>query len=77
VALVEIGCAIFLAKETLYLRSATDRDDQDEVRRQLGRPMLTDSTKAGEAVWVYQVHEREKGAITIRPSRALGAMNMC
>ena len=60
-ALVEVGCAILLAKETLYLRSATDRDGQNEVRRQLGRPMLTDSTKTGEAVWVYQVREREKG----------------
>lgn len=60
-ALLEVSCAIFLAKETLYLRSATDRASQDDVRRQLGRPMLTDSTKTGEAVWVYQVREHEKG----------------
>ena len=61
-ALVEGGCVLFLAKETRYLFSATDRATQEEVRQHLGQPLRVTSNKTGEAVWTYQVRELVKGA---------------
>jgi hypothetical protein len=56
-----MGCALFMAKETLYLRTAKDRATQEEVRQQLGPPVMTQSAPAGESVWVYQVRELQPG----------------
>ncbi len=58
-ALLGIGCALFVPKETIYLESAQDRATQEEVRQRLGPPHLMASTKAGEPVWVYQVLQTE------------------
>jgi hypothetical protein len=55
--LVEVGCVLFLAKESRYLFSATDRATQEEVRQHLGQPLRVTSNKTGEAVWVYRVRE--------------------
>ncbi|MEX5218424.1 MAG: hypothetical protein NW701_11415 [Nitrospira sp.] len=59
--LVATGCALFLAKETVYLRSAQDRATQQEVRGHLGNPLWAGSLRAGETVWVYQIREPEMG----------------
>lgn len=56
------GCALFIPKETLYLKSAQDRATQEEVRQNLGQPTLTASNPAGEAVWVYEVYQQEPGS---------------
>ena len=59
--LLGTGCALFLAKETVYLRSAQDRATQQDVRGHLGKPVWTGSLRAGETVWVYQIREPEMG----------------
>jgi hypothetical protein len=59
--LLATGCALFLAKETVYLRSAQDRATQQEVRGHLGNPLWAGSPRAGETVWVYQIREPEMG----------------
>lgn len=60
--LAGVGCSLFIPKETLYLLSAKDRADQQQVRQQLGPPFLMTPTNAGEAVWVYQIREIERGS---------------
>lgn len=57
-----MGCALFIPRETLYLRSAQDRVTQEEVRQQLGRPAEIASSSMGEAMWVYRVREQEPGS---------------
>ena len=54
-SLLGTGCEVFIAKETLYLRTAQDRATQEEVRQRLGPPHLMATSHAGEPVWVYQV----------------------
>ncbi|OLC43795.1 MAG: hypothetical protein AUH74_01675 [Nitrospirae bacterium 13_1_40CM_4_62_6] len=61
-ALLGVGCSLFIPKETLYLESAKDRATQEEVQQRLGKPMLVASTKAGDRVWVYQVWFEESGS---------------
>ena len=60
-ALVGVGCVLFLAKETRYLFSATDRATQEEVRQHLGQPLRVSPNKTGGAVWAYRVRERVEG----------------
>jgi hypothetical protein len=62
VVLLGTGCALFLPEETRYLKTAQDRATQDEVRQRLGQPHLQASTRAGEAVWVYEVLALEAGS---------------
>lgn len=57
-----VGCSVFIPKESRYLESAQDRATQEEVQQQLGPPVGTTSTPAGESVWVYEVREVEAGA---------------
>lgn len=57
-----IGCAVFEAKETSFLRSAQDRATQDDVKQQLGQPAMTGSRTFGESEWVYQVKEQQPGS---------------
>ncbi len=61
-----LGCALLIPEETLYLRSARDHATQQEVRQRLGDPVLTDSTPAGEAIWVYHVRVQEPGSQSSR-----------
>ena len=61
-AFLTCGCALFMADETTYLRSAQDRATQDEVRRKLGNPYLETLTKEGEPVLVYQVRAVEQAS---------------
>lgn len=56
------GCALFEAKETAYLRSAEGRATQDEVKQQLGAPVMTKPRTFGESEWVYQVKEQQPGS---------------
>jgi hypothetical protein len=65
VMLLGAGCAIFLDKETLYLRSAQDHATQEDVRNRLGRPAWVGSPRAGQRVWVYQFQQPEKGGNNI------------
>lgn len=55
------ACTVFVAKETLYLRSAQNRATQEEVRQQLGKPHQVATSKAGDAIWVYQVYYEDPG----------------
>lgn len=61
-AILSLGCALFIPKETRYLRSAEHRATQDQVRQELGVPAVISSNDSGEAVWVYQVREEEPGS---------------
>ena len=61
-ALIVIGCALIVAKESRYLQSAQDRATQEEVKLQLGAPKLTPTTPAAESLWVYEVREIEPGS---------------
>lgn len=58
---VLMGCAVFEAKETTFLRSARDRATQEEVRQRLGPPKITASDQAGDPIWVYQVRGQQPG----------------
>lgn len=60
-----IGCALFLDRETIYLRSAQDRATHQEVRDRLGPPLWIGPGNAGKTVWVYQITQREKGGNNI------------
>ena len=62
VLLTGTGCELFVAKETLYLKTAQDRATQEEVQQRLGRPWVMTMTPMGEAVWVYDVYEIEPGS---------------
>jgi len=61
-AVVGSGCMLFVAKETLYLKSAQDRATQQEVSQRLGKPWWTSTSPAGEPVWIYEVREEEPGS---------------
>jgi len=56
------GCALFVPKETLYLKTAQDRATQEEIRQRLGAPHVATSTQTGDPVWVYEIHELEPGS---------------
>jgi hypothetical protein len=56
-----MGCTVFVSKETLYLRHAKDQATEEEVERQLGKPVFTASAPTGETLWVYQIFEPEPG----------------
>jgi hypothetical protein len=58
---VEVGCALFIAKETRYLLSAKDRATAEEVRRHLGQPVKISYGQSGEAVWTYEIREFVQG----------------
>lgn len=60
-ALLGVGCTVFIPKETLYLKSAQDRATQEEVQQRLGKPKLVASNEAGDPVWVYQVYLQDPG----------------
>jgi len=61
-ALMLIGCSLFVPKETRYLQSAQDQATQEEVQQQLGAPKQMTTTPAGESLWLYEVREIEPGA---------------
>jgi hypothetical protein len=52
---------LFLAKETRYLLSATDRATQGEVQQYLGQPSQMTTDETGEAVWTYHIREFVQG----------------
>jgi hypothetical protein len=60
--LLGAGCALFVAKETLYLESAQGRATQAEVQQELGAPRLKAHTPEGEPVWLYEVRHAEAGS---------------
>lgn len=59
---VIMGCALFIPKETRYLRSAQDHATQTEVKQEMGQPLVTMSGQAGGSVWVYQVRVEDPGS---------------
>ena len=63
--LLGTGCELFMAKETIYLRSAQDRATQAEVRQQLGSPKFQATTPSGDTLWVYRVWAIEPGGQNI------------
>jgi hypothetical protein len=60
--IIATGCTLFIPRETLYLKSAQDRAEQEEVRKQLGSPAVITSNQEGEVIWVYQVRAEEPGS---------------
>ena len=52
------GCALFMSKESRYLKYVQDHALQEEVRQQLGEPRSVSSTADG-SVWVYEVRDLE------------------
>jgi hypothetical protein len=50
------GCSVFIPKETTYLHSARGKATQEDVRQNLGPPLLTATSKQGNPVWVYNVY---------------------
>jgi hypothetical protein len=57
-----LGCAVFLPKETLYLKSAVDHATREEVQQHLGEPHSMSLTDTGEALWLYEIRELEPGS---------------
>lgn len=60
--LTEMSCALFLSKETRFLKSAEDHATQEDVQQQLGPPVRMLSAGEGESVWVYHIYDLEPGA---------------
>ena len=60
--LMEASCALFLSKETRFLRSAENHATQTEVQQQLGQPVRRLSAQEGDAVWLYHIYDLEPGA---------------
>lgn len=60
-AVMLIGCAMVLPKETRYLYGAQGRATQEEVTAALGHPLVAMLGQNGEARWVYQIREEEPG----------------
>jgi hypothetical protein len=56
-----MGCVVFLAKETRYLLSATDRATQEDVQRDLGQPSRIMTDETGKTVWNYHIREYVQG----------------
>jgi len=56
---LHMGCVLFEAKETRFLRSAQDQATQQEVRQRLGAPTLERTTPMAESVWVYQLRTQQ------------------
>lgn len=54
-ALLGIGCTVFLTQEGRYLKAARDHATQAQVRERLGEPKYTATSPDGEPIWVYQV----------------------
>jgi hypothetical protein len=61
-ALLGTGCALFVPKETLYLKSAQDRATQTEIRQRLGEPRGIERSAAGESRWRYEIYDVEGGS---------------
>jgi hypothetical protein len=61
VAVVSVGCALFLTSEARYLLAATDRASREDVQRHLGPPLHVASNEAGETVWHYEIREYVEG----------------
>jgi hypothetical protein len=61
VIVVGCGCVLFLAKETRYLLTATDRATTEEVRQHLGQPSTVTPAQAGETLWTYRIREFVQG----------------
>src|SRR5262245_29816435 len=62
VCLFLTGCSLFLPKETLYLRSAQDRDTQADVEKNLGHPRAVVSQPSGESLLIYEVRHEQTGS---------------
>jgi hypothetical protein len=60
--LLLMGCAVFEAKETTYLRATQDQATQNEVTQRLGPPALTKVEEGGKSLWVYQIRYEEPGS---------------
>lgn len=56
------GCALFIPKESLYLREAQGHATQNDVKQQLGEPAMVAANAAGERLWVYQYREEDPGS---------------
>lgn len=59
--IVATGCVLFLAKETRYLMSATDRATQKEVQQHLGQPSRMTTDETGAPIWTYHIREFVQG----------------
>ena len=56
------GCSLVIPKETRYLQSAQGQATQEQVRQNLGAPRATNTSQAGETIWIYEVREVEPGS---------------
>jgi hypothetical protein len=54
IALALTSCALFLTKESRYLRSVTNQASESEVREHLGQPSDVTMDDKGQTVWMYQ-----------------------
>jgi hypothetical protein len=61
-AMVVAGCAWFEDKEARFLHSAEGRATQEEVKQELGPPVMTKTTASGHDIWVYQVRTQQPGS---------------
>lgn len=52
------SCALFLTKESRYLRAATDQATEVEVTQHLGDPAEIMSDEKGRTVWLYETRKQ-------------------
>ena len=55
IILAQAACTLVESKEVVYLKSAQDRANEQEVRQRMGVPKFTATSQAGEPILVYQV----------------------
>jgi hypothetical protein len=71
---VFVGCTLFEAQETRFLRSAYNRGTQEEVQRRLGSPTLA-KTALQVSLFGYIRFMTGNPEIIALPRQALGVMS--
>jgi len=59
--LAQAACTLIESKEVVYLRTAKDRANEQEVEQRLGTPKYRSTSQAGEPILVYQVLTEDPG----------------
>ena len=58
VSLAFTNCALFLTKESRYLRSVKNHGTESDVRQHFGRPADAMLDEKGQTIWVYESRTR-------------------
>jgi len=58
---LQTACTLIESKEVIYLKSAQNQANEQEVRQRLGVPKFAATSQAGQPILVYQVMTEDPG----------------